>query len=58
MMLAMGFETDVLEDHHIVIAFDLLEGAGEIVFGVLAITGEPVLERLGDAGGGVLQAFT
>ena len=44
MMLAMGFEADVLQDHHVVIAFDFLEGAREIFFRVLAIAGEPVLE--------------
>ena len=43
MMLAMALEADVLEDHHVVIAFDFLEGALEIFLRILAIAGKPVL---------------
>ena len=56
-MLAMALEPDVFQDHHVVIAFDFLEGALEIVLRVLVIAAEPVLERLRHALGGVQQAL-
>src|SRR5690606_14774588 len=42
-MLAMGFEADVAQDDHLVITFDLLEGARQHVRRILIVSGEPVL---------------
>ncbi len=57
MMLAMGFKTDVLEDHHVVIARHFLEGAGEIGFRILVIAREPIFESARHSGWRVGQAF-
>ena len=42
-VFAMAFEIDVLQDHHLVITFDLFEGAFQDGDGVLGIAGEEFL---------------
>ena len=56
-MLAVRLERDALEQHDIVVAADLLEGAIEMVRGILAVTAAIFLPCARDALGGVEQAF-
>src|SRR6185312_5482461 len=48
MMLAAALEADVAQHHHLVIAFDLLEGAFQHLLGVGVVAGEPFLIGAGD----------
>ena len=42
-MLAMRGETDIAQQHNLVVARDLLEGAPQMLGGVLVVAGEPLL---------------
>ncbi len=49
MVLAMAFEAHVAQQDHVVIAGDVLEGAGKLGGGILAIAAEALLEGLDHA---------
>ena len=48
-VLAMRIEGDVADEHHVVVAVDILEGAVERFLGGLAVAGVEFLVGLGDA---------
>ena len=48
-VLAMAFEAHVAQQDHVAIAGDVLEGAGELGGGILAVAAEPLLVGLDDA---------
>ena len=54
-VLAMAFQPHVAQQDHVVVAGDVLEGAGELGGGILAIAAEPLLVGLDDALGGIGQ---
>ena len=56
-MLAMGFETDIAQQHDILIAFDLVEGALENILGVQLVAAEILFEGADHAGRRVVQAL-
>src|SRR5258708_39772116 len=56
-VLAMRLEADVAQHDHVVITFDFLEGAGQIFFGILRVTREPVLISADDTARRIEQAF-
>ena len=56
-MLAVGFQPDIAQDDHLVIALDLLEGAFEELHRVFPIAGEPFFKGARHTGRRVQQAF-
>src|SRR5262249_8615206 len=56
-MLAMRFETDIAQQHHLVITGDFLECALQIATWILEIAREPFLKRPNDASWRSLQSL-
>jgi hypothetical protein len=49
-VLAMGDETDIAQQHHLVISGNFLEGSLKQFLRVLTVAGEPLLIGADDAG--------
>jgi hypothetical protein len=57
MMLAMGFELNVSEDYHLIVAVDLFESPAKELNGVVRIAAAPVLPCPCDASRSSAKAF-